>query len=565
MHNRRIFAVVILLAVLLPAAGFPQPLVDGPVVWYEDDRRPIPEPRERDPNLIWDYVDDSLVLPIQRLTHPGRLIRRVGTVFGGDPVAAAANVNTLDEVPNSTWFTNRIGLFPLSPERVARGAGTGSGPDRTGKWTVVSAKTQGVTPGFSIRDARGGAYLIKFDPPGHLGMTTGAGVICDRILYAAGYNVPDDAVVIFDRNDLVLGEDVKIKTEDGSRRSMTEDDLGRIFTKVDRLPDGRIHAISSKYLEGTPIGPFDYHGRRKDDPNDLVRHEDRRELRGLAVFSAWLGHHDTKQHNSLDTFVGDGGTGYVRHHLIDFASTLGAGAKGLIPRYNYEYTFDPEAMVHRALALGLYEDPWRRLKRPEGVDEVGYLESREFELTGFKPVQPNSAFANLTDRDGYWAAKIISAFTDGHLRAIVEQAGFRNPEATRYVARVLGERRDKIARYFFDRVAPLDFFVYSGNRIEFHDLGAERGIYPGTRAGYRVRLAAARVDRSNGGWTDWFALEETVIPADGPEARSVLDDAGPSEYPFLAVECQVNRGRRWSSPVRVYLSRARRDIIALDR
>jgi hypothetical protein len=534
-------------------------------MWYEDDRHSIAEPEERDPNLIWDYVDDSVVLPVQRLAHPGRIIRRIGTVFGGDPVRPAQNINALDEALNSTWFTNRIALYSMSPEDVARGAGTGVGPEPTGRWTVIAAKTQGVTPGFSIQDSKGDPYLIKFDPPGHLGMTTGAGVICDRIFYAAGYNVPDDAVVIFDRDQLILGSDVTIKTDDGSKRAMTEDDLNEIFNRVDRLPDGRIHAISSKYLEGKPIGPFDYRGRRKDDPNDQISHQNRRELRGLWVFAAWLNHHDTKQHNSLDTYVVDGDGGYVRHHLIDFASTLAAGAKGLIPRYGYEYTFDPVATIHRAITLGLHEDPWRRVRQPEGLDEVGYLAGIDYDMNDFKPVQPNTAFANMTDRDGYWAAKIISAFTDAHLSAIVEQARYQNPEATAYVARALGERRDMIARYYFDRVPPLDFFVVRDNALHFHDLGDERGIYPGTRPRYRVRCSAVDSSRSAKGWTAWSEFEGAKMLLESGAAQEASRDAARERYPFLALECQVNRGDKWSHSVKVYVSRLNNRVVALDR
>src|SRR3954467_9476750 len=33
----------------------------------------------------------------------------------------AANVNTLDEVPDSTWFTNRIGRTPMTAAQAAKG------------------------------------------------------------------------------------------------------------------------------------------------------------------------------------------------------------------------------------------------------------------------------------------------------------------------------------------------------------------------------------------------------------------------------------------------------------
>ena len=41
------------------------------------------------------------------------------------------------------------------------------------------------------------------------------------------------------------------------------------------------------------------------------------------------------------------------------------------------------------------------------------------------PAPPRRSAANLTDRDGYWAAKIISAFSSEHLEAIVALAGIR--------------------------------------------------------------------------------------------------------------------------------------------
>jgi hypothetical protein len=500
-------------------------------------------------------MDDTLFRPLGRLTHPSRLLRRAGTLFGGDHVPPAANVNSLDEVPNSSWFTNRIGLFPMTPAEAARGPGDGAGPAGT-KWTVTSAKTQGVTPGFVVRDEAGDAYLIKFDPRGYRGMTTAAGVISNRIFHAAGYNVPEDVAVIFHRGDLAVGPDVKLKLAGGSRRPMTEEDIDALLARVDALPDGRYLALSSRFLAGTPIGPFNYHGRRKDDPNDRIGHQNRRELRGLRVFSAWINHFDTKQHNSLDMYVEEDGAGYVKHYLIDFASTLGSGANGPNMRYGYEYTLDFPAVLGRTMALGLHEDAWRRNRRPAGLDEIGFWNGDAFDPMEFKPLQPNTAFADLTDRDGYWAAKIISAFSDEHLEAIAERAGYQDPDAAAYMARILGERRDKIAKHFFDRVAPLDFFTVDGGKILFHDLGAERGVYPAEDSRYRARIRASGEEGPRGPWSGWAPLDGTEIA--GPDGLG-------SEEQFYSIECQVDRGTGWSRSVTVHVARAAGRVVALER
>ena len=51
----------------------------------------------------------------------------------------AQNVNTLGEVPNSSWFTNRIGATPMSVSDIVRG------PDRVdrldvARWVIVEGK-----------------------------------------------------------------------------------------------------------------------------------------------------------------------------------------------------------------------------------------------------------------------------------------------------------------------------------------------------------------------------------------------------------------------------------------
>jgi len=537
--------------IVAASARASEPLSDTPIVWWEDDRNDVPAPAPRSPNLIRNQIHTTLVDPVGRNLSPSSLSRRVGSWFGGDHRRPAANVNVLDEVPNSTWFTNRIGFFAMTPEDAARGPGPGGGPDRSGPWTIVSAKTEGVTPGFNVRDARGDRFLIKFDPHGFPGLTTGAGAISARILWAAGYNVPDDVVITFRREDLVLADGVMIE-EAGVERAATVEDLEALLARVDQVAPGEYLAISSRFLAGKPLGPFAYEGRRKDDPNDRVKHEYRRELRGLRLLAAWINHFDTKQHNSLDMWVEEDGRRFVKHHLIDFASTIGSGAQGPIPMEGWEYAFDFPQTMARLFSVGLHEDDWRRLERPEGLDEVGYWGTDRYNPKGFKPLTPNTSFAHMTDRDGYWAAKIISAFRDEHLRAICETAKYRNPEATEYVARVLAERRDIIAREWFARVTPIDFFRTERDRLTALDLGVERGLWP-AGARYRVRHVAVDAHREpTGKRSDWRELAALEVPLEREPA------------PFRAYEFQVDRGDGWSGSVVAYVSASAR-VVAVER
>lgn len=527
------------------------PLVDKPVDWYDDDSADIPAPDERTPSLIKDQIHTTLVLPMRRATRLSNNLRDLG----GDRWRPAASVNALDEVLNSSWFTNRIGLFPMTPEEAARGCGAGDGPDRSGPWTVVSAKTEGVTAGFNIRDAKGDVYVIKFDPPGYLGLTSGPGAISGRIFHAAGYNVPEDDVVLFNRDRIVLGSDVRIR-EAGVKRAMTEEDLQKILDLVEKVESGEYLAIASKYLSGRPLGPFDYKGKRHDDPNDRIRHEERRELRGLRLFAAWLNHFDTKQHNTLDMYVEENGRRFVRHYLIDFASTLGVGARGPSEKYGMEYGFDGPQTLGRLLAFGLHEDDWRRIRRPDGLDEVGYFEADYFNPIGFKPLTPNTAFAQMTDRDGYWAAKIISAFRDDHLKAVCETAKYRNPRAAPYIARILAERRDIIAREWFTRVCPIDFFRVEGDELVATDLGVERGIWSAGETEYRVREWGVDENRNR--------IDGAEHPVTGDLRVSL--GSGRGDHPFQAFEFQAKRGgESWSPPVTVYVSMRSSQIVAVDR
>ena len=91
----------------------------------------------------------------------------------------ALNVNTVDEVPNSSWFTNRIGVRPMAIREILRGANTFDPAEARewAKWTVVSGKgPSGFQPGFRAERPGdpGQVYQLEVDPKAHPRLATGA-------------------------------------------------------------------------------------------------------------------------------------------------------------------------------------------------------------------------------------------------------------------------------------------------------------------------------------------------------------------------------------------------------
>ncbi len=398
-----------------------------------------PEPTEIP--YYYEYLEHLVARPIARQLDLARNVRRVA----GRP-REAANVDAADQVRlPSTWWTPRLGYHAVSVEQMLRGPGPGTGP-APGPLTVTRAKTQGVTPGFFVKDATGQGYLLKFDPPGLDEMATGADVVSSYLYWAAGYNVPENTIVDLTADDLQVAAGATVTDAKGDRRAMDRADLLRILDRVPHGPGGRFRALASRLLAGRPLGPFEYVGRRRDDPEDLVPHEHRRELRGLWTIAAWTNHADVRGPNSLDMWVTEGGRAFVRHHLIDFGSCLGSGA---VAKRSYatggEYFVDYGIMATRVPTLGLVPFRWERAVDPD-MPSIGFIDARTFDPGTWRPDYPNPAFDERTVRDIRWGARIVAAFTDAHIRAAVARGRYTDPNAADYLARVLIERRDMIVR-----------------------------------------------------------------------------------------------------------------------
>lgn len=506
-----------------------------------DDRRAIAKPESRDINVEAYYLDQQVFRQFEDMIDLSRGLRWIS----GNR-KEAMNVDAFDEVANSSWFSNRNATRRMSVEEIRRGPDTVDGPDLSSTLEVFRAKSQGVTPGFQVIDPRGDRYVIKFDPPGHPGLITGAEVVSTKLFYAAGYHTPENFVVDFDPAILVVGDKVKFTDERARRRNMTGADLAKILERVPREPDGTVRALASKYVDGQPIGPFRYDGTRDDDPNDIIPHQHRRELRGLRVIAAWLDHFDTKAGNSLDSYVTVDGQSYVRHYLIDFGSTLGAGAEGPAPTFRgHENDFDPHAIAFNTITLGLYVRPYER-REVTPFPSVGRWDANVFNPQEYKFETPNPAFENMTHRDAFWAAKIVMSFTDAQIDAAVEEGKYPDPEAAAYVARVIRERRDVIGRYYFARVNPLDRFELKlagqGVELRFADLAVEAGLESAADTRYRATVLCDGDVVSQP-----REVAGPVVPLD-----DVSFEAPDSQW---EVRVETRRGEGgWSGPVGVFIA-----------
>ena len=211
----------------------------------------------------------------------------------------ALNVNTVDEVPDSSWFENRIGQRDVPIAELVEG------PDRDVRfgtaWTIVRGKNRGFHPGFRAvdrSDPTGTVYQLEVDPPHNPEMATGAEVVGAAFYHAFGYHTVDVYLTEIDPAALEISPKATIRDANG-RRPFVRSDLDEILKNAARLPNGRIRVSAEHFLSGEDMGRFEYHGTRADDPNDIYPHEHRRELRGSRVFAAWLNHDDSRAVNTM--------------------------------------------------------------------------------------------------------------------------------------------------------------------------------------------------------------------------------------------------------------------------
>src|SRR5439155_1600407 len=155
-----------------------------------------------------------------------------------------------------------------------------------------------------------------------------------------------------------------------------------LLERAEREPDGSYRIVASKALHGKPIGRVSFYDTRSDDPNDIVPHEDRRELRAYGVFAAWLNHVDAKAINSFDMLVIENGRSFVLHNLLDFGSALGSGGVDAAEYWaGSQYLIQPDETGRQMIGFGFSFPHWHTKRFYESAS-IGRLQA---DNTRFNP------------------------------------------------------------------------------------------------------------------------------------------------------------------------------------
>lgn len=448
----------------------------------DDDQAPFAAvPEEYYSPFAWDGANYMVFHPIARF-------------FAVDPAGAATNVNALDEVPDSSWWENRLGVRAMTAEEITRGSCGDKMLDPNaadGTWTIDKGKDNGANPGFRVNIEGLGKFMLKTDPESEPDRATGATAIASRIYHAVGYHSACDTVVYFRPSLLKLKPGLTVTNNEGVTRPFDQAALDRVLKGASHR-NGLVRMVASSWLPGKPIGPYRYEGTRDDDPNDVIPHEDRREVRAGRLVAAWLNHFDSREQNTMDVFLPvdkkqKDGPGYVRHYIIDMGDCFGSqwAVDGISRRLGNSYIFDGGHVGEDFITLGTIERPWEKARLTGGI--FGYFSARDFDPQAWRGEYPNPAFMRMTEQDGAWMARILAGFDDELVTAAVK-VGQYDTISERYLTETLIARRRAILQRYFAKVSPIGRITANQQGVCGVDLARATGTIPNEEMSFRAYL-----------------------------------------------------------------------------
>jgi hypothetical protein len=484
----------------------------------EDDPRHVTcAPEDYVSPLIWDGADNLVFRPLAE-------------VWTFRNASEAANANSLDEVPDSSWFENRIGVRPVPIEELTRGACRPEDflhpeTDADGSWLVDRGKTDGSSKGFRVI-VHGRKFMLKVDDVPE--RPSAASTIGAAVYNAVGFHTSCEQIVYFRPSLLSIKPGLRSKANFGGEHPFDRAALDEIVAMAPRRGE-LVRLQASLWLPGKTLGPFRYVGTRPDDPNDAIDHEDRRELRGGRVLAAWLDHFDAREQNSMDVWLSDrpgqtdASPGHVEHDYLDTSDCLGSAWdwEQITRRLGYSYVVDWGDIGRDLVTLGIPRRPWDRVQRAPSHERFNYFDVANFVPEDWKNEYANPAFDRMTERDAAWMARILARFTPDMVQALAAMGQFSRPDDAGYLATVLEGRLEKILERYLLRLSPIADVRVSGDDVCATDLAEWRRLRAPDAFRYTAGIvggAALEVRREPG------AHLCVTVPHGQPYTRLVLRD-----------------------------------------
>jgi hypothetical protein len=534
------FVVLVAAGALVATAG-PKFYDDDPIA-REPESRSAAGAKLLDYSLFYEYAANLFVEANRQPSN-----RRAG------------NINTIDEVPDSSWFENRIGADAITVERLTRGPNVGP-PPASDKWTLLREKSAGTNPGFTARDANGQTWFLQFDAPESPEASTGAVEVMTKLFWALGYNQVETFITSVDPAKIEIDPKATMKRPSGARTPFTHEDVTQILERAARNTDGTYRASAGRLLTGTVLGPFRYSGTRSDDPNDLVPHEDRRELRALRVFGAWTNLVDLKAGNTLDVLVDRNGRQIVKHYMQDVGSSLGMANNEHEWDMGWEYFYDQPASRKRLYTFGFALSPWQTMPYTE-YPSVGRFEGDRFDPTTWKPQTPIQPYIEMRADDAFWAARRVMAFNDELIRAAVHTGQYSDASAESYLASVLIKRRDAVGRAYLPAINPIvNPRLEADGTLSFDNAAVAAGFADAPTAYHAAWL---RFDNTTGATTPIGDTQSASAPIRAPNNFPNTIGA------FVEVDIRADSTTHpaWQQPIRAFFRRTSEGwtLVGLER
>jgi hypothetical protein len=486
-------SIVFFLAVASAACGADRTFALRDAFQVDTDLRSVALPCRKDPtpkdkNHI-SCAPEEYVSPLDWDGMDNLLFRPLAELWAFEAASEAVNANSFDEVADSAWFTNRLGARSMSIDELTHGACSPSqfiehsenAPD--GSWVIDHGKDNGSSQGFRIKIAGKGKFLLKNDAPG-IERSTAASAIGAAAYNAAGFYTSCEQVVYVKRSVFKLTPGLTVTNNTGITHPFDQAALDKVLNGANKRGD-LLRFSASAWLEGRLIGPFRYEKMRGDDPNDVIPHQHRRELRGGRVLAAWLDHFDAREQNSMDVWLADrkdqpeSSPGHVIHYYLDTSDILGSEWDWIqvSRRLGYSYLLDWGDVGRDFFTLGIPQRTWDRVAYAPGHEIFAYFNAKDFDPDEWKNEYPNPSFSRMTERDGAWMARILSHVSPEMVQALAEMGKFSDPANTAYLGTVLEGRLEKILDRYLTRLSPLaNIHIEEGGAVCATDLAAERHV-----------------------------------------------------------------------------------------